>query len=279
MKKIISAFDGLRFSESTLAYSIQLARMENATLFGIFLEDPYLHGYGIEELMKKSGGSLSIQKAKLDKIDTKTRAISIRRFEQACKKENVQFVIRKQHRLGMAELLVESQYADLLVISSHEALRKHREKKPVEFIHSLLPEVRCPVLIVPAEAGELKKNVILYDGKSSSIQALRTYCHTIGSLSPLHTEIVTVYSSRGKASLPGGKYLKEYLELHFPDFRVVSLEGVAAPVLVKYLAREDPGVVVVMGAYQRSRVSRWLKPSLADRLMSKLELPLFISHM
>ena len=72
--------------------------------------------------------------------------------------------------------------------------------------------------------------------------------------------------------------MKEYLKLHFENFRLVSLEGNAGPELEKYLSGEDAGTLIVMGAYQRNRISRWLKPSLADRLMRKLEVPLFISH-
>lgn len=279
MKKFVAAFDGLRFSESTLTYSLQLAKKEKAKLYGLFLEDPYLHGYDMEDLLKKTGGSLSSRKRELDRIDAKTRAISISRFEQACKKADVACTIRKQHRLALDELLAECLYADLLVISSHEALRPHRQKEPVEFIHSLLPKVHCPVLVVPANAKGITKNIILYDGKLSSIQALKSFCQTIGSASSEQTELVSVYSTRDKAHLAGGVLVKEYMQMHFEKYKVVSLEGVAAPVLVKYLGKEEGGSLIVMGAYKRNRISRWLKPSLADKIMSELELPVFISHM
>jgi hypothetical protein len=35
---------------------------------------------------------------------------------------------------------------------------------------------------------------------------------------------------------------------------------------------------VVLGAYQRSEVSRWFKTSMADILMRELNVPMFIAH-
>ena len=278
MKKIIAAFDGLRFSESTLHYALSLSKAGGAKLVGLFLEDPYIHGYGLKDLMRNTKGSLSKERRRLDKLDAKTRAQAIKRFQDACNKAGVEPLIRREHRLAMAELVDETRYADLLVISSHEALKPHRQKEPVEFIHALLPESRCPVLIVPATPAPIRKSMILYDGREPSLQALKPYSNLLGESLKGEAELVTVYPGRKSARLTGGALLKEYLKLHFENFRLVSLEGNAGPVLEKYLSGEGAGTLIVMGAYQRNRISRWLKPSLADRLMRKLEVPLFISH-
>jgi hypothetical protein len=277
MKKIIAAFDGLRFSESTLAFALQAASMEKAKLFGLFLEDPYLHGYGMEELLKKTGGSLSARKRELDRLDAKTRAISIQRFEKACKAEGVDYGIHKEHRFGLEELVEESGFADLLVISSQEAMRPHRKKTPAEFIHNLLPDVKCPVMVVPPKPAPIGKLALLYDGKNAAAFALKMCSNLLSSFSSFPAELITVYADRKKARLPGSRLVKEYLHLHYPDIRVISLEGNTAHALQKYLSGED-NTLVVMGSYNRGYISRRFKPSLADKFMKKLELPLFISH-
>jgi nucleotide-binding universal stress UspA family protein len=278
MKKILAAFDGLRFADSTLRYAIELSKREKAKLFGLFLEDPYLHGYGVGDLLRPTTGSLAKERRKLDKLDVKTRALSIKKFEQACREAGVPFVVRKQHRFALSELIYETAFADLLVISSHEAMKPYRQKEPVEFIHGLLPEIKCPVLVVPGKASAITKTVILYDGKDESRLALRNYCNLLGGDLTGVSQLVTVYTSREKARLEGGALLKEYLSLHLENCKMVSLEGKAAPVLQKYLVKEDPGTLIVMGSYKKSRLFRWLRASLADRLMSSLELPIFISH-
>ena len=96
MKKIIAAFDGLRFSESTLSYALTLSKAGGAQLVGLFLEDPYIHGYGIRDLMRTSKGSLSKERRRLDKLDAKTRAQAIKRFQQACEKAGVLTELRRR---------------------------------------------------------------------------------------------------------------------------------------------------------------------------------------
>ena len=55
MKKIIAAFDGLKFSQSTLDYSINMAKQTNAYLAGVFLDDFTYTSYKIYDLVGKEG--------------------------------------------------------------------------------------------------------------------------------------------------------------------------------------------------------------------------------
>ena len=45
MKKIIAAFDGLKYSKATAAYAIDVATRAHAHLTGIFLDDLIYHSY------------------------------------------------------------------------------------------------------------------------------------------------------------------------------------------------------------------------------------------
>jgi nucleotide-binding universal stress UspA family protein len=55
------------------------------------------------------------------------------------------------------------------------------------------------------------------------------------------------------------------------------LKGYAKEI-VAALKAEEPGVLVVAGAYHRSNVSMWFHKSLADLLIKEVKVPLFISH-
>ena len=57
MKKIIAAFDGLKYSESTRDYAIYLAKQTNTHLVGVFMDDPTYTSYKIYELIEKEGVS------------------------------------------------------------------------------------------------------------------------------------------------------------------------------------------------------------------------------
>lgn len=56
MKKIIAVFDGLKFSNSTRDYAIQMASENNAHLVGLFLDDPFYQSYKVYDLIGEDGG-------------------------------------------------------------------------------------------------------------------------------------------------------------------------------------------------------------------------------
>ena len=68
------------------------------------------------------------------------------------------------------------------------------------------------------------------------------------------------------------------MKFYFPDAEYTFLKGAPEETILAFLEQQDEEVLVVLGAYRRSRVSRWFKPSMADTLMSKLKLPMFIAH-
>src|SRR5688572_24699707 len=95
MKKIIAAFDGLKFSESTKLYAIQLAKQGDAHLVGVFLEDYTYHSYKIYDLVSANGKSLDSTRKKWDRKDVKARTGAILNFEMACKKEGLNYTVHK----------------------------------------------------------------------------------------------------------------------------------------------------------------------------------------
>ena len=63
MKKIIAAFDGLKYNEATAEYAINIAKQSNAHLVGIFLDDLIYHSYRFKDLIE--GDEVSDKKLKI----------------------------------------------------------------------------------------------------------------------------------------------------------------------------------------------------------------------
>ena len=84
MKKIIAAFDGLRFSESTLEYAIYLSKQYNAHIVGVFLSESTRVSYTIYELMVEQSVSGAAVENEIKKSDAVTMNESIKMFELAC---------------------------------------------------------------------------------------------------------------------------------------------------------------------------------------------------
>lgn len=276
MKKIIAAFDGLKFSESTRDYAVQLAKQNEAHLIGVFLNDHA--GYKIYDLIYEKGGLIGTAKKKLDKKDSKARAAAVESFERACQKAGLEYSIHQDKNTAIQELLLESIYADLIVIDSRETLTNYPEKLPTEFIRDLLSHVQCPVLVAPHLFKPISKLVLLYDGEPSSVHAIKMFSYTLPALKEFPAEVISVNDPQQSSHLPENHLMKEFMKRHFPKAIFTVLKGVAEPQIVGYLKKQKDTPLVILGAYRRGMVSRWFRASMADALMKDLKLPLFIAH-
>ncbi len=276
MKKIIAAIDGLKYSESAARYAVQLAKSSNAHLVGVFLDDFTYHSYKIYDLIPNDGGS-SEKMAVLEKNDKKIRAESVKKFEAECRNEGLSFTIHHDRNIAIQELLHESIYADLLIIDKKETLTSYSEKIPTRFIRDLLSDVQCPVLLVPKKYKPINKVVLLFDGEPSSVFAIKMFTYLLSSLNVSELEVFSVKSEDQTTHLPDNKLMKEFMKRHFQKVEYHVVQGNAEEEIWNHLKLlENP--LVVLGAYHRGRLSRWLRESMADFLMKNLNAPLFIAH-
>jgi len=278
MKKFIAAFDGLKFSESTRDYAIQLAKQNKAHLVGVFLDDILYHSYSIYDVIKKNQGLLGSAQKKLRLKDAKKRAIAAKNFETTCKNAGVPYSLHHDRNIAIQELLHESIYSDLLIIDSSETISHYPEKKPTHFIRDLLGGVQCPVLIVPHEFKAISKLVLLYDGEPSSVHAIKMFSYTDHSLKQNPVKVLSVKNPKQSLRIPDNSLMTEFIKRHFPKATFTVLKGIPETEIIDYLKQLDNETLVVLGAYQRGLVSRWFRPSMADVLMQNLQLPLFIAH-
>lgn len=277
MKKIIAAIDGLKFSDSATKYAVQIAKEMNAHLVGVFLDDATYTSYKIYDVVVKEGAS----QARLNQYehdDAEKRKGSADRFESACSDAGISYSIHHDHNIALRELLHESVYADLLIIDSHETLTHHEEKQPTRFIRDLLADVQCPVLLVPHKYKPVESIELLYDGKPSSVYAIKMFSYLLSVFSNLNIELISVKNIEQNLHLADSRLLKELLKRHFPKISYRVVKGFAEDEIIKYVKSVGPNVLVVLGAYQRGKVSRWFHESMADTLLKEIKSPLFIAH-
>lgn len=277
MKKIIAAFDGLKYSESTRDYAIYLAKQTNTHLVGVFMDDRTYISYKIYELITKHGFSEDKLK-KLEAKDKVTRDAAANNFEKACQKEGLEYTLHHDRNIAIQELKHESIYTDLLIIDSKETLTHYTEKLPTRFIRDLLSDVQCPVLIVPQKYKPVQKIILLYDGEPSSVHAIKMFSYLLPQLKHLDTEVISVNPVNTTLHMPDNKLMKEFMKWHYPKAKYTVLKGWAEDEIVKHLKQQQENALVVLGAYRRGTVSRWFRESMADILMKEVKLPLFIAH-
>jgi nucleotide-binding universal stress UspA family protein len=277
MKKIIAAIDGLKYSESTVQFAVQIAKQANAHLVGVMLDDITYTSYKAYELVVKQ----KMTEEKLKKYEAKdkeTRLKSAAKFEEACRKAGITFAIHHDKSIALQELLHESIYCDLLLIDGKETLTHYEEKRPTRFIRDLLTDVQCPVLIVPSKYKPFEKIFLLFDGEPSSMYAIKMFSYLFPFLENTETEIISVKNPGQTMHLPDNKLMKEFMKRHYPVAGYKVIKGLPEIEIVQYLKQQPEHMLIVLGAYRRGRVSRWFRESMADYLMKEMAVPLFIAH-
>lgn len=198
MKKIIAAFDGLKYNEATAEYAINIAKQSNAHLVGIFLDDLIYHSYRFKDLIE--GDEVSDKKLKqMDEKDKATRKHAIDLFKKTCEHASLEFSVHHDKNVAVKDLLRESVYSDLLVLSKKENFTMYHDKFPSDFIRDILADVQCAVLVVPEKYKPLQSLIFLYDGDPSSVYAIKMFCYDLTVLNHLPAKILSVknrWSSR-----------------------------------------------------------------------------------
>jgi nucleotide-binding universal stress UspA family protein len=278
MKKFLVAFDGLNYCSSAAQYAVLFAGHSGAHLVGVFLDDFMRRSYGFQELVHYEGSDTEAYVQQLDEKDEAERKKSIEKFEQSCREAGVHYTVHRDRNVALQEILEESIYADLLIVKAAETLTRFEEPPPSRFIKDLLNDVQCPVMLVPEKYEPFDKIVMLYDGEPSSVFAVRSFSYLFDSLKGLKTEILTVKDEDETLHLPKSRLMKEFIKRHYPNAEYNVLKGDAETEIIHHLQKDGGGSLLILGAYRRSRMSRLFRPSMADRLMQQVQLPLFIAH-
>lgn len=275
MKKFIVALDGLNLSGSSIKTAIALSRQHNAHLVGVFLDDFTRNSFSIYEALE---GEETFEKKlrHLAEKDTQIRDLAVKQFEDECQAAKINYSIHRDKGFSLPDLLRESIYADLLVLDASETFTRHPENPPTRFIKDLLADVQCPVYLTPKHFEPVNKVIMLYDGSPTAVFAIKMYSHTIPIILP--TEVITVKEEEDDLHLPENKLMKEFMKRHCPQAVYKVLKGEAEREVLRHLKVQGESTLIVLGAYQRSTVSRWFKNSMADILLRTLKCPLFIAH-
>lgn len=278
MKKFLAVFDIYRMSESTMQYAIQATKSSGGHLVGVMLDESVFYGHDRSEELPPNK---EVEKAikELNKEEAKKREEATEEFTQKCKGAGIPFSVHKKGNMTLRELKSESMYADMIIINQHETFTSLKEKPPTHFIKDLLGDVQCPVLAVPRIYKPVENFVLLYDGAPAALYAIKMFSYVIGNPQNLPIKVFTVKEKKkAEFFMPDNKKIREFTKRHFPKATFAVASGNAEQEISGYLGSLPKNQMVVIGAYQRSEISRWFKVSMADILIRELEIPLFIAH-
>jgi len=202
----------------------------------------------------------------------------IANFEKGFKEANIRYQIFNDFKLTSYELIKQTTYADLLILS-YQIFFNHVTNKPdTSLLYQILKKSRCPVLIIPENMYQIKNIVLTYDGKESSVFAIRAFSNLFAT--SVKNKIVSTLTVTPGADeeIKNEKYLMELVKQHFSNVGMQLLTGSSTSQEILNFAENVEHPLVIMGAYGRSTISNLIIPSVARRIIKKRRIPLFIAH-
>ena len=270
MEKILLAMDGYRQNTYAIDFACYLAKLTRSRLTGVFLE-------GTPE-----GGVPGIER--MDEVPVPTDEDlegdpvlqHVRRFREACLCREVPARIHRDRGVPVGDILLESRFADLIVVDPEMSFQNVDKSFPGRFFRDVLVAAECPVVVSPYRCDGLNEVIFAYNGSGSSVYAIKQFTYLFQEFR--HKKAVVVNVRHGEeAAIEEQFKMKEWLSAHYEEVEFVMLKGDASDELFGYLLdRKD--AIVVMGAYGRGILSRFLKPSHASLLLRTINLPIFIAH-
>jgi hypothetical protein len=267
MKKVLLAFDGVRFSKGAFEFARRLNDIEPVLLSGVFLPQ-----IDLSVSWSYAAGNGSRYIPPLEPFVSEKVTENIYLFESLCDLNNIEYSVH-QHFLGQAmpELEKESRFADLLILGGE----KFFESGDLSYLTDMLHDTACPVVVVPERFNFPGHIVLAYDGSAAATFAIKQFACLFPGLCGLKTTLV--YRSAAEKPIPDLDYIEELAARHFSNLQILKLKSDTQEEFNTWL-RETPDAMLVTGSFSRNLFSEVFKRSFSEQTIYEHIIPVFIAH-
>ena len=271
MKKALVLMNGSFVSQHIIGASVALAKSSQATLHAWFL----IHDSSLADMDYAFPNDLTLTQniltgKSIAQEDQELLQANIKLFEDACRAQNVPYVLEPEHYISLRKFLHHTAFADFLIADARASIDQFA-------LSDLLADARCPVLLVSGETKNIRRIIFAYDGSYASLFAMKQFASLFPEWNSAETHVLYATEADRKG-LPSEKELASWLAVHYPKAQQQLLTGKATEQLVRFMGKDNTDTIVVMGAYGRSGLSRLVHKSLADQVVEKARATLFVVH-
>ena len=272
-KHIAVGLDGSGHAAAAEAAAIALARRLGATVHGVHVVDTsFLEGAFITDISGAMGFEPFLDLGTQMRATLEELAVAIRkRFEEQCAGAGVQAAFHLERAGVVAGLLAGAKLADLLVVGKRGVNARLHEDLLGPTTELLLRRSPVPVVVVPENAGEIRRPMAAYDGSPKAARALNHAAEMCRALSlPLAVVTVNDKPERGQPVLDEAR---AYLAPHGIEceFRLETGDAVEQ-VLLKLLGNGGYDAVF-LGSHGHSRIVELVLGSTSQFLARKAAVP------
>lgn len=275
MENILLTVDNDPVDENAIDFACHLARLTRSRLTGIFLDEPVTEPEVVVESQTTAKGTISITIAGFDQESEQAaqHEENIGIFRDWAEKSGVPFSVYLDKGVPAAELIFETRYADVLLISADTFL-KTDEPIPSAFVKRMVHDSACPVILTPESFERIDNVVFCYDGSKSSLFAIKQFSYLFPQLRSQRVKVISL--SGGPSTIEQAR-LTQWLKYHYSDVEWIAQGAEAAEALFHYLLKKRDDFVV-MGSYGHGLLTSFFEPDFEAGTVRTTSLPIFIAH-
>ncbi len=272
MKKIIFACDGKYFPKGAFEFVKELQQSDPVLLIGAFL-----HAVNFEEYIPGIFSLYSSPVAAFLEEEKAEHQKNIDVFVELCQRNGIEYRVHEESKnWNINDLVKESRFADLMVMSEELFCSDINVSEPNGFMQQAIHKAECPVMLFPENYQSFRKILIAYDGKKESMFALKQFCSIFPQYSNMETTIV--YSKEDMDdTIPDMLYIEEYAGRHFRNLTFEKLHFNGKEYFELW-AKENDDSLFISGSYSRSGFSIAFNKSFVSDIIHEHRIPLFIAH-
>lgn len=280
-KRILIGLDGSVYSQSAIELGIELAKKDDSLLVGLGVIDIE----GIEKDAAGAGAGASyyaekLEQGKIEDAGKKLKAL-VEEFEQSCKSAGVRFegIVRQGN--PVAEILAESELADLLLVGLKTFYHFETRDDSGDTFEKIVQECRCPLIGVTEEKTGLNLSVLIaYDGRLKARNALQAFaaindCFMISE----RVSLLTVDNDEAQGNEIIDPAVK-YLQAHQLQVEAMVKAGKPRKVIFETAKAMDDiqNTLLILGTNGRDEVTDYIFGNSIKKLVDDGSMPLFIYH-
>lgn len=279
-KFLVALTENESFSKNLFELTKDLYGDLNKHLFvGLIVKDlTYKSSVGelVEDTLQ-AGPHLAKPKGLTEEDRQKTDVISI--CIEKANEHGIKCEIYNDFHLTTDEVIKHTTFADLLILSYQIFFNCADNKLDSSLLYQILRGSKCPIMILPDNIKKIENIIFTYDGKESSVFAIRAFSNLFaGQSKNKPVSLLSVMPSPSGESIKNEKLLMDLIKQYFNDIGIQLLEGRNISDEINDFLNDVHNPLIVMGAYGRSRISNIHLPNVTRKLLVQSGPPLFISN-
>ena len=271
MKRILLLLDGLHGPSGILSSVLHIVQTDNSFVQVILLHRSYV----LANLSYPLSIDLPVMETEQEE-DRRLLEDNLHLIHNTLTLSKVNYSV-EEGDITLDEVLKNSAFADLILADARIVFSDLLYFPLRISFKDLLADAHCPVLLLREEMSQVERIILAYDGSNSSIYAIKLFSYLFPVWRSLPAYLVTIRTG-DKGELDHQEYVKSWLPRHFDHVETEIVQGRAPEKLPDFINRDTGNMIVVMGAYGRTAVSRLFRQSLANAILEKTGAALFITH-